>query len=85
MKIFESAGDEILSYWNNGDGYIGFQTTYPSVAEALRHRSGMKLLGIGVTKGYLRVFEEKLSVPKAKALVKKALLKNVKDVQKGEK
>jgi len=84
MNLFESHGTDQLSYWNDGAGIMGFQTTDPDIAAIFKRRKGATLTAWSVNKRYIRVFKEKMTAAQAMQLVKKSLktLKGIQNIQK---
>ena len=73
MELFVSHGNDQLSYWNEGAGIMGFQTTDPDIAAIFKRRKGASLTAWSVNKRYIRIFKEKMTAAQAAQLVKKSL------------
>jgi hypothetical protein len=57
-----------LIFWPVGGGEIRFQTSCPIIVKNLSRRVGIRLVGYNVEGGYLRLFQAKMSLTKAKKL-----------------
>ncbi len=62
-------GPPELCTWGYAHGTCRFQTTDPKIARKLSSRRNCKLVAWSVGGGYLRVFQENMSLGRAKRLV----------------
>jgi hypothetical protein len=58
-----------LTFWHVADDIYWFQAKTSRVAEILKRRTGFKRVGYSVQGSFARIFEARLSYPKAKKLV----------------
>ena len=65
----DTFGQPQLCAWPVGHGFCRFQTNDPRIARKLSQRSGAVLAGWSVNKGYLRIYQERISPRAAKKLV----------------
>src|SRR5437870_1353482 len=65
-----------LSTWRCWPGVSRFQTTSPQFARKLAQRSGARLVAWSVNGGYLRIFQEKIELWRARNLVTRYMATN---------
>jgi len=68
-EINETSGPQVLCTWRYVPRICRFQTTSPQFARKLTQRSYAKLVGWSVNGGYLRIFQEKIALWRARNLV----------------
>jgi hypothetical protein len=69
QEINETFGPPELCTWRCSPGICRFQTTLPQFARKLTQRGRAKLVGWSVNGGYLRIFQEKIILWRARNLV----------------
>jgi hypothetical protein len=69
QKVNDTVGPPELCAWRYGPGVCRFQARVPLYALKLARRSGARLVAWSVCGGYLRIFQERITPRRARALV----------------
>src|SRR6266853_490992 len=68
-EINETFGPPELRVWRYCSGVCRIQTRSPVFARKLAQRSKARLVGYSVSGGYLRIFQEKMTIGRGRKLV----------------